>query len=304
MKFEFITEHQNEHTVSKMCKVLGVSRSGYYAYLERKNSEELTKREQFNKDLDQWILEYYIASLGTYGSPKIHRKIIKEKKVKVSQKKIGNRMRALGLVSQAVKMYKNTTDSNHQYNVYENVLNRNFKVNKPNKVWATDITYIHTAEGFIYLNAVLDLFNRKLISYCIDDTLHRSIAIRAIEHAIKTRQPAEGWIHHSDRGSQYASNDYVDVLKEAKAKISMSKKGDPYDNACVESFFASMKKEYLNHFSFQTKAEAIGAIKFYIQFYNRRRIHSTLDYMTPDEYEKAYYKAQRENANQKEELSV
>lgn len=304
MKFEFITEHQNDHTVSKMCKVLGVSRSGYYAYLERKNSGKITKREEFNQELDQLILEYYTASLGAYGSPKIHHLIVKNDKKVVSQKKVGNRMRALGLVSQAVKLYMNTTDSKHQYNVYENVLNREFNVKKPNSVWATDITYVHTAEGFVYVNPVIDLFNRKVISYCIDDTLHRSLSIRAIEHAIKIRQPEEGWIHHSDRGSQYASNDYIKVLKEAKAEISMSRKGNPYDNACVESFFASMKKEYLNHFAFQTKAEAIGAIEFYIEFYNRRRIHSTLDYVTPDEYEQAYYKAQKKYANQQEKLSV
>jgi transposase InsO family protein len=205
-------------------------------------------------------------------------------------------MRALGLFATKPRKYTNTTDSNHEKPVYPNELKRQFNPEAPNLVWVTDITYIHTGEGFIYLNPVLDLFSRRVVSYAIDDCMEKSLPLRALREAIALRNPAEGLIHHSDRGSQYCSNDYIKELKDAKAVISMSKKATPFDNACAETFFASLKKEYLYKFVFATKAEAIAAVEFYIQFYNRKRIHSTLGYATPIEYELAYEEAQRKNA--------
>ncbi|MEH6905152.1 IS3 family transposase [Neobacillus drentensis] len=155
---------------------------------------------------------------------------------------------------------------------------------------------IHTGEEFIYLNPVIDLFSRKVISHAIDDQMDHTLPLSALKEAIILRKPNEGWIHHSDRGTQYCSKNYIEALKEAKAVISMSRKATPYDNACVESFFASLKKEYLYKFVFHTKAEAIAAVEFYIQFYNRKRTHSTLGYATPNDYEMAYKKAQRKDA--------
>jgi putative transposase len=279
-----------------MCKVLGVSTAGYYRWRKRQEDDQ-TERHRFNQLLDERILFHFHDNLGTYGSPRIHQLLIRED-LKVSEKKVANRMRTLGLFAMPPKKYIHTTDSNHHKKVYRNELDRNFRPKAPNKVWATDITYIHTGEGFLYLNPVIDLFSRRVISYATDDCMDHTLPLRALRKAIAERNPSEGWIHHSDRGSQYCSTKYIDELVETKATISMSRKGTPYDNACVESFFASLKKEYIYKFVFKTKAEAIAAIDFYINFYNRKRIHSTLGYASPIEYEKAYEQAQRQVATE------
>ncbi|HJV31509.1 MAG TPA: IS3 family transposase [Bacillales bacterium] len=296
-KFAFIYANKNEHTIVKMCKVLGVSTSGYYVW-EKRQSQDETERESRKKYLDERIKFHFNDNLGTYGSPRIHERLIERDKIKVSQKTVANRMKAMGLFATPPKKYINTTDSNHEKLVYTNELNRDFRPDAPNKVWVTDITYIHTGEGFLYLNPVLDLFSRRVISHAMDDCMDRTLPLRALKEAIALRKPEKGWIHHSDRGSQYCSNDYIQELKEAKAVISMSRKATPYDNACAESFFASLKKEYLYKFVFRTKAEAIAAVEFYIQFYNRKRTHSTLGYATPMEYEVAYEMAQQKDASE------
>jgi putative transposase len=282
-----------------MCDVLGVSTSGFYAWEKRQLQEE-TEREKWNKLLDKRIKFHFYDNITAFGSPRIHKNLVNNDKMKVSEKTVSNRMRALGLFATKPKKYINTTDSDHEKPVYPNELNRNFRPEAPNRVWATDITYIHTGEGFIYLNPVIDLFSRRVISYAIDDCMDKTLPLRALKKAIALRNPAEGWIHHSDRGSQYCSNKYLEELKVAKATISMSRKATPYDNACVESFFASLKKEYLYKFVFHTKAQAIAAVKFYIQFYNRKRTHSTLGYATPMEYELAYEQAQCKNAREQQ----
>ncbi|WHX42845.1 IS3 family transposase [Mesobacillus sp. AQ2] len=290
---------RDEHSIVRMCKALGVTTSGYYAWLKRQEQGETEKQKQ-DTHLDKLIISHFYENLSTFGSPRIHKKLVTENNIKVSQKKVANRMRALGLYATPPKKYVHTTDSNHDKRTYPNVLDRNFNPKAPNKVWVTDITYIHTGEGFIYLNPVIDLFSRRVISYAIDDNMEHTLPLRALNEAIALRNPEEGWIHHSDRGSQYCSNNYIEALKTAKATISMSRKATPYDNACVESFFASLKKEYLYKFVFPTKAAAVAAVEFYVQFYNRKRIHSTLEYATPIECELAFEKAQREDANKKE----
>lgn len=286
-----------------MCKVLGVSPAGYYAYIKRLERPE-TEREKLNRKLDERIRYYFYDNLGVYGSIRIHRKLRNEDKIIVSPKKVANRMSAMGLFATPPKKYVQTTDSDHDKLVFKNELNREFEPEAPNKVWVTDITYVHTGEGFLYFNPIIDLYGRKVISYSIDDKMDKTLPLRALEKAIALRNPEEGWIHHSDRGSQYCSNDYVKTLREAGSTISMSRKATPYDNACVESFFASLKKEYLYKWVFRTKAEAIMAIQFYVEFYNRKRIHSTLGYVTPDEYEKAYKKAQSQDAPMEDKTSA
>lgn len=287
-----------------MCKVLGVSTSGYYAWEKRQNGQNISEREKQNRQLDEQIKFHFYDNLMSYGSPRIHKKLVTTDNLIVSQKKVANRMRAMGLFATKPKRYINTTDSNHEKPVFPNVLDRQFQPEAPNRVWVTDITYIHTGEGFIYLNPVLDLFSRRVISYAIDDCMDKTLPLRALKEAIALRNPSKEWIHHSDRGSQYCSNKYIEELKAAKATISMSRKATPYDNACVESFFASLKKEYLYKFVFHTKAEAINAVKFYIQFYNRKRMHSTLGYATPIEYEMAYKEAQQKNAGNSQVTSA
>jgi len=286
-----------------MCKVLGVTTSGYYAWLKRQELGETEKQKQ-DKLLDELIIFHFYENLSTFGSPRIYRWLVKNKKIKVSQKKVANRMSALGLFATPPRKYVHTTDSDHDKRTYPNVLDRNFNPDAPNKVWVTDITYIHTGEGFIYFNPVIDLFSRRVISYAIDDNMEHTLPLRALNEAVALRNPEEGWIHHSDQGSQYCSNKYIEALKTAKATISMSRKATPYDNACVESFFASLKKEYIYKFVFPTKAAAVAAVEFYVQFYNRKRTHSTLGYATPIEYELAYEMAQRENANKEDRSSA
>jgi putative transposase len=276
---------------------MGVSTSGYYVWEKRQNQDE-TEREKWNLLLDERIRFHFYDNLTTFGSPRIHERLVNIDNMIVSQKTVANRMRDLGLFATKPKKYINTTDSDHENPVYPNVLNRNFKPEAPNRVWVTDITYIHTGEGFIYLNPVLDLFSRRVISYAIDDSMDHTLPLRAIKDAIALRNPSKGWIHHSDRGTQYCSKNYIKEVKASKAVISMSRKATPYDNACIESFFASLKKEYLYKFVFRTKAEAIAAVEFYIQFYNRKRTHSTLGYATPMEYEMAYELAQSNNASE------
>ncbi|MGD7025037.1 IS3 family transposase [Rossellomorea vietnamensis] len=294
MKFQFIHNHRHEHTIVKMCDVLGVSTSGYYLYLRRLEREE-TERERWNQQLDERIQFHFHDNLGTYGSPRIFKKVTQEDGIQVSLKKVTNRMSELGLYAVPRPKFIHTTDSDHDKAVFKNVLDRNFQPEAPNKVWATDITYIHTGEGFLYLNPILDLYSRRVISYAIDDHMNHSLPLRALNEALSKRQPKQGWIHHSDRGSQYCSRNYLDTLRQSEATISMSRKANPYDNACVESFFASLKKEYLYKWVFKTKAEAIQAVKFYIEFYYRKRMHSSLDYATPIEVEVAYMKAQKKD---------
>ncbi|WP_419884087.1 IS3 family transposase [Peribacillus sp. B-H-3] len=303
VRFRFIYQNKNDHTVVKMCEVLNVSTSGYYAWELRLDKEE-TERQRWRRHLDEQIRYHFHDNLGTYGSPRIYQKLIEVDDIQVSLKTVTNRMREMGLYATPPTRYIQTTDSDHQQLVFKNELNRKFKPNEPNRVWATDITYIHTGEGFLYLNPVLDLFSRRVISYRMGDRMDAELPLKALKEALEIRQPAEGWIHHSDQGSVYCSKKYTEALKGAKATISMSRKATPYDNACVESFFASLKKEYLYKFVFKTKAEAMGAIQFYIQFYNRKRIHSTLEYTTPIEYEKAYKEAQRLNATEEKSPSA
>jgi len=291
-----------EHTILKMCDVLGVSKSGYYAYVKRLDREE-TERERFNWHLDDRIVFHYLDNHGFYGSPRIYKLLIKEG-IQVSPKKVANRMRELNLYATPPKKYLHTTDSEHTQPVFPNELNQAFEQEAPNQAWATGITYIHTGEGFLYLNPVMDLYARKIISYRIADHMRKELPLEALKEAIALRQPEEGWTHHSDRGAQYCATSYVETLVEAGATISMSRKGNPYDNACMESFFASLKKESLYKCVFETKAEAILAIQFYIKFYNEKRMHSVNDYMSPNEKELSYQMSQRQWFDNEQEPSA
>lgn len=292
-----------EHTILKMCEVLGVSTSGYYAYVKRLDREE-TENEAFNRYLDERILHHFYDNFGTYGSPRIWRKLRQVDHLEVSEKKVANRMRALNLYATQPKKFVNTTDSAHARPTFSNKLNQAFNPDAPNQVWATDITYIHTGEGFLYLNPVMDLYSRRIISYRMDDHMGYELSLNALEEAIVLRQPKAGWVHHSDRGSQYCSNAYLSALEEAGSDISMSRKANPYNNACAESFFATLKKEYLYRHVFATKTEAILAIQFYIKFYNEKRMHSSIGYLSPMEKEMVYKKDQQDRIDKEQKPSA
>lgn len=285
MKFKFIHAHKDEYFIVRMCDVLGVSKSGYYNWksnLDRKP----TSREKRREEIKQKISQFFHESLGTYGSPRIHDDLLEAGYV-VSEKTVTLLMREMGLRATPKKKYIITTDSNHDYNVYPNLLNQNFQTDKPNQVWAADITYIWTLEGWLYLSSVMDLYSRKIVGWSISEHMTKKLTIKALNMAITARQPKEGLIHHSDRGSQYCSHDYIKKLKDIKAESSMSRTGNPYDNACVESFHATLKKDLIYRHRFETRKDAQKAINYYINsFYNRKRKHSTLGNQSPDQYER------------------
>jgi len=268
-----------------MCEVLGVSKSGYYNWL-RKQAAPLTKREEKEIQMAQKVFQSFHNSYGTYGSPRI-LKDLKAWGYILSQKKVANMMRELGLYAVCPKQYQRTTDSNHSHDIYPNLVKRQFKAKALNQVWVADITYIRTMEGWLYLASIMDLYSRKIIGWAIADHMKEELVLEALEKALMTRKPPAGCVHHSDRGVQYCSKGYIKRLKDNKMKISMSKKGDPYDNACIESFHSSIKKECIYRQRFQTKRDAKKAVQIYIvQFYNEKRRHSTLDYVSPNQYER------------------
>jgi putative transposase len=275
-----------------MCKVLQVHRSGYYAWLKRPESE----RRQRNRLLTQRIHEIFLSSRRLYGSPKI-TKLLLEEGVRVGQKTVARIMRENGLKSRTVRKYKATTNSKHNHPVHDNVLNQTFKAERPNQVWMSDITYVWTAEGWLYVASIMDLFTRKIVGWKADSRMTKELVIEALEQAFQREKPTAGVLHHSDRGSQYASKEYQDKLKEYKMIGSMSRKGNCYDNACIESFHSVIKRELIHLTTYKTRAQAKRDIWEYIElWYNRRRIHSSIDYKTPVQFQTMYYQKEIKTA--------
>lgn len=288
MKYSFIYAHRDEHTVVLMCEVLQVSKSGYYKWLANKDKVNREK-EEVKKEIQQKIKKSFYESGETYGSPRVHDDLVECGYV-ISQKTVARMMKEMGLRAIPEEKYVVTTDSNHDLTVYPNLLNQDFSVDKPDTVWVADITYVWTLEGWVYLATIMDLFSRKIIGWSMAPHMKKELVLQALNMAAMNRQPTKELIHHSDRGSQYCSNDYMEVLHGLEAQISMSRKGNPYDNACIESFHATIKKDLIYRRRFKTRAEAIKAINYYISnFYNERRKHSTLDYCSPNKFERIYW---------------
>ena len=255
---------------------------------EEPNNNPPSEKETYRLEVQQKISKSFHESYGTYGSPRVHDDLIEWGYI-ISQKTVARIMKEMGLRATPKEKYVVTTDSNHDLNIYPNLLKRQFNVEEPNKVWVSDITYIWTLEGWVYLSSVMDLFSRKIVGWSLASHMKKELTIQALNMAIISRQPDEGLIHHSDRGSQYCSHEYIDILKDQKVQISMSRKGDPYDNACIESFHATIKKDLIYRRRFKTKAEAIKAVNYYISsFYNEKRRHSTLGNCSPNKYEKKH----------------
>jgi len=268
-----------------MCEVLGVSRSGYYGWLKRPLSEQAKRRQQWTKE----VKRVHKESNQIYGSPKIQRQL-KNEGVLVSERTVQRIMKDECIRSKTVKKYKATTNSDHDHPIYPNILNQDFTTTAPGEVWVADITYIWTKEGWLYLATVMDLYSRKIIGFNMGSRLTKDLAITALERAMIHQPPKKGLIHHSDRGSQYASIDYTNKLKEAEITISMSGKGNCYDNACIESFHSSIKKELIYQKKYKTRDEAtMSIIHYLVGFYNSKRIHSTLGYVSPNTFEKRYF---------------
>ncbi|MCG3089875.1 IS3 family transposase [Sporosarcina cyprini] len=286
MIYSYIRDHKDEYSVVKMCQVLEVSKSGFYKWACQQAQDDRTERTAWREELKRMIAKSYHESLGTYGSPRILEDL-KEWGYSVCERTVGRLMKEMGLRAVPEVKFTTTTDSNHNQFIYPNLLERKFLVDAPNKVWVADITYIWTMEGWLYLASVMDLFSRKIVGWSLEATMVTELPLQALEKALLLRNPEGELFHHSDRGSQYCSTDYIDRLKWNNFQISMSRKGDPYDNACIESFHATLKKELVYRRRFRTRKEAREAISHYIDdFYNTRRRHSTLGYLSPETYEK------------------
>jgi transposase InsO family protein len=283
VKYQFITDHREEFEITVMCRVLAVSRSGYYAWRKRPTSA----RKMADQELSQQIKEIHQQSRQTYGSPCIQAELA-ENGVNCGQKRVARLMRQEELwAKQSRKFRVTTTDSAHPYPVAPNLLDQDFSASRPNEKWLTDITYIPTAEGWLYLAVVMDLYSRRIVGWAMRDSLERHLVIAALQMALKMRQPPPGLLHHSDRGSQYASDDYQALLTHHQICCSMSRTSNCYDNAPMESFFGTLKTEWVHHCHYQTKAEAKTDIFEYIEvFYNRVRRHSALSYQSPVNFEK------------------
>lgn len=231
------------------------------------------------------IKAVHSESKRTYGSPRIYR-TLKRRGIRCSENRVARLMAACGIRAKQAKRFKATTDSRHRLPVAENKLDRQFEPEAPNEAWAADLTYIWTGEGWLYLAVVMDLFSRRIVGFSMQKTLERRLVIDALEMALGRRRPEAGLLHHSDRGSQYASGDFQAVLTGAGIVCSMSRKGNCWDNAPVESFFATLKNELVYHRRYQTRAEARADIFAYIEsWYNSKRLHSSLGYLSPAEYE-------------------
>jgi len=273
--------------VTVMCNALGVKRGSYYAW-ERRPHED---RDCAEEELVVHIRDVFRRSRGTYGSPRVHAEL-NETGVEVGRHRVARLMHEHGLQARRPKRYRHTTDSEHSLPVAPNLLERRFDAEAPNRVWVADLTCLWTHEGWLYLAAVLDLFSRRVVGWAMDDNMRKELPLRALEMAIGQRQPAVGLVHHSDRGSQYASAAYRAALDTAGAVCSMSRRGDCYDNAVAESFFSTLEAELEGRCRWETLEAARLAVFDYIEaFYNTRRRHSYLGKISPAAYEKATQEA-------------
>lgn len=273
-----------------MCRVLGVSRGGYYTWLRRRDQPPC-EREGANQHLSEAIRSTFKRSRSTYGSPRIHVEL-NLAGVSCRRGRVARLMKREGIQARGKRAYKpTTTRSRHNCPVAPNLLARQFAANGPNEKWVCDITYIHTKEGWLYLSAVLDVYSRKVVGWAMDKHMEQELAAGALRMASAHRHPVQGLLHHSDRGSQYASHDYQELLNSHRMVCSMSRKGDCYDNAMMESFFATLKAECATSV-YDTRQQARWSIFEYIEvWYNRQRSHSALGYQSPDAFEQSYYQA-------------
>lgn len=284
MKFRFIEKHKNKYPVGRICALLGVSRSGYYAWKNRKPSQ----RDQINQALIDHIRRIHRMSRKAYGSPRVYVQLRKQG-YRCNQKTVARLMRQDGIKGQRRYRKVITTNSNHKFPTASNVLNREFTADGPNQKWVADITYVPTEEGWLYVAGVLDLFSRKIVGWNMSSQIDATLVERALRMALYQRHPGKGLLHHSDRGVQYASHQVRDILAANQIQVSMSGTGNCYDNAVIESFWGTLKNEWVHHQKYKTRSQARTDIFGYIEgFYNTVRLHSTLGYLSPSEFEAKY----------------
>ncbi len=272
------------YPIALMCRALEISRNALYAWRQRRTHR--LARDRADGAIATQIQQIHEASRATYGSPRVHAKLRRDG-VRISRKRVERVMRAAGLRGKIRRRWRNTTNSNHALPLAPNTLNRQFSAESSDKVWAVDITYIWIAGDFVFLAVVLDLHSRMVVGWALEDHLRTELVLKALSMALGARVPATDMLHHSDRGCQYASTSYREQLERHGIQASMSRRGNCYDNAVVESFFGTLKQELVHGARWMTIGEARAAIHDYIEvFYNRQRLHSALGYRTPAEVDK------------------
>lgn len=281
MKYQFIRQHKSDHKITTLCRMLKVSRRGYYDWMIRPES----MRDRENRELLVEIRRIFVAHREVYGAPRIHDALV-DMGYRCSLNRVARLMRSAKIVPKTVRKFRITTDSRKSRYPAENLLKRDFKANNQNEKWVADVTYIPTREGWLFLSVVLDLFSRRVIGWSMAERLTSELAQQALQNAIDLRAPAGDVIVHSDQGKEYYASDYQDLLANNDLICSMSRKGNCYDNAAMESFFHSLKVEQVHHDDYRTRQEARSVIFDYIEvFYNRQRKHSYLGYQSPVNYE-------------------
>lgn len=284
MKFAFIEEHRPLWRLGRMCRMLGVSKAGYFSWRYRPESRHGGE----DRALTARIQVIHGASRKTYGSPRVHREL-RVQGTDISRKRVERLMRTAGMRVRPQARYVVTTDSDHDHPIAPNLLQQDFTAAGPNQRWVTDITYVPTGEGWLYVAAIMDLFSRRIVGWAMRHHMDRTLVLAALDMAIGQRNPRQGLIHHSDRGCQYASEDYRRALANHGMVASMSRRACCYDNAAMESFWHTLKVELIHRHHFQTRAEATQAIFEFIEvFYNRLRQHSAIGYVSPVAFERQH----------------
>jgi putative transposase len=282
MRYQFIENHKHEFPIVVMCQVLAVSESGFYAWRKRPTCQRQREDAQITQDIQQVFNDHQ----GRYGSPRIHRELCDQGR-SLSRKRVARLMQRAKLSARPKRRRVMTTKRDLTHPVAPNLLNREFTATNPNKKWATDITYIPTAQGWLYLAVILDLYSRMVVGWSMSGSCDEKLVERALDQALARRRPDPGLLHHSDRGSQYTSHAYQAYLQQAGIQASMSRKGNCWDNAAMESFFGTLKEECIGKRIYASRDEARLALFTYIEaYYNRVRRHSTLGYVSPFIYER------------------
>lgn len=282
MIFAWIHHHRLEFDVGVMCDLHGVCRGGFYSWRDRKPSTRLLRRARVSDS----IRRIHAESDATYGSPRVHEELVKEGEA-INRKTVEKYMKLAGISAEVPRRFVPcTTDSDHEHRIADNLLSRDFAADAPNRKWSGDITYIWTDEGWLYLAAIIDLCSRRIVGWAMDSHMRKELCEEALKMALGNRRPGVGLIHHSDRGSQYASDGYQQLLSWHDITPSMSRKGDCYDNAMIESFWSTLKREHVNRRRYATRAQAKTSIFEWIEgWYNRRRSHSAIGYVSPETFE-------------------
>lgn len=283
MKYAFIKRQAGQHRIARLCTVLEVSRSGYYGWLSRPESRRSVADRQLLRD----IRRLHQRSREAYGALKTW-KVLQAAGVDCGKHRVARLRRHHGIEARRKRRFRATAEHRQLAPPAPNLLQRRFTVTAPDRVWVGDITYIPTRAGWLYLAVLLDLYSRKVVGWAMSDRLTQELAAAALTMAVEQRRPPKGLLHHSDRGSQYSATRYRDALARLGITASMSRKANAWDNAVAESFFGTLKNELVHHRNFKTREQARSEIFDYIEiFYNRQRVHSTLQYLSPAEYERA-----------------